>query len=146
MKIFTLFIILTFAILPACSARQEVRGNTPKQYLLDQITPGKTTRQEVIKLIGTPTAVASFNQDQWYYIGQYRTRWAFFDSDVEDFSLVTIKFAKNNLVEMIKRDDKSALSEVEFNNKITPTEGTDPSVLKQLLGNIGKFNQQSQPK
>ncbi len=140
MKIIALFFAF---FMVACSARQEVRGNIPKDFQLQAIAPGKTTRSEVIKLMGSPTAVASFNQDIWYYIGQYRTRWAFLESDIEDYSLVIIKFGADNIVQEIAKKDKTALNEIAFDSKTTPTEGTDPSVLKQLLGNVGKFNNQN---
>ena len=47
--------------LAACGATVDQRGNLPEREKLAQIRPGSTTRDEVTKILGTPSSVGIFD-------------------------------------------------------------------------------------
>src|SRR6185437_4416551 len=53
--------------LAACSPTLDQRGNLPDPEKLAEIQPGVKTKDEVTKLLGTPSAVGTFDSKTWYY-------------------------------------------------------------------------------
>ena len=58
------------AALSGCATTVEQRGNLPPPEEMAQIHPGKTTKDQVIKILGTPSSVSVFNDKDWYYISR----------------------------------------------------------------------------
>ena len=48
----------------------EQRGNLPAEDKIAEIHPGSTTKDEVIKILGSPSSVSVFNDKSWYYISR----------------------------------------------------------------------------
>jgi Small protein A (tmRNA-binding) len=72
--------ILSAAILVvSCQERIDVRGNLPNPDLLQDIEVGHITKNEVADLLGTPSSVAPFSSDTWYYISERTKTVAFFE-------------------------------------------------------------------
>ena len=53
--------VLLALSLGACVASLDQRGNLPEQEKLAQIQPGSTTRDQVVKILGTPSSTGVFN-------------------------------------------------------------------------------------
>jgi outer membrane protein assembly factor BamE (lipoprotein component of BamABCDE complex) len=107
---------------------------------LAQIQPGKTSRDEVQALLGTPSATATFGGESWQYISARTETTAFFKPEVKERKVVSITFDRSGLVkDVVQRglEDGIAVDAVE---RETPTAGKELSILEQLVGNIGKFS------
>ena len=63
----------------SCAGRVDTRGNLADPEVVSQITPGESTRGTVEDLLGSPTTVATFNDQTWYYIGRKTEKVAFFE-------------------------------------------------------------------
>jgi len=44
-----------------CATSVEQRGNLPAQDKIAEVHPGTTTKEEVIKILGSPSSVSVFN-------------------------------------------------------------------------------------
>src|SRR5256885_886963 len=62
--------LIALAGLPACAPTVDKRGNLPEPDKLAEIRPGATTRDEVSKILGTPSSISVFNEKTWYYISR----------------------------------------------------------------------------
>ena len=71
-------------ILAACSPAIDQRGNLPDTDSVLAIQPGQSTKDEVIQLLGTPSTIATFSDQTWYYISKRTETVAFFSPDVVD--------------------------------------------------------------
>src|SRR5688572_12321947 len=58
------------AVMPACTPTVAQRGNMLEDYQIKTVIPGIHTRSDVLRLLGSPTTQAPFNDNLWYYIGQ----------------------------------------------------------------------------
>ncbi len=126
--------------LGACAQSVQVRGNLPDAEAISKISPGVHSRIDIESLLGSPSAVSTFEDSKWYYIGQKTTQFAFFEREVLERKVLVVSFDKAGLVAETTAyglEDGKIIDPV---GRVTPTEGRELSVLQQLFGNIGRFS------
>lgn len=136
----TLVALLTAVMLGGCTMSPDLRGNNPDKKLLASIKPGVTDKASVTKLLGSPSSVATFDADTWYYISQELQSVAFFKPELRDEKVVTISFNNKGIVQKIAYLDMKDHRDVEPNPDKTPAPGREFTLLEQLIGNFGRFS------
>ena len=126
-----------------CVATVDQRGNLPDPERIAQIHPGNTTRDEVAKILGTPSSTGVFNDSSWYYISRKTKRVAFFDPDVLDQQVYVVNFDGKGVVQSVDHKDLKDGREIEPAPGATPAPGRELTFVEQVLGNIGRFNKRS---
>src|SRR5712691_113504 len=138
---FALAAMSATGMIAGCSPAVEQRGNLPNQDKMGEIHAGTTTKDEVTKLLGTPSSVSVFNNDKsWYYISRRTAQTAFFDPDVLDQQVYVVSFDDQGVVRAVDHKVLQDGVEVTPVARATPAPGRELSFLEQLLGNLGKFN------
>jgi outer membrane protein assembly factor BamE (lipoprotein component of BamABCDE complex) len=140
MKIWLPALVL-FLLLPACTATESNRGNMVEDFRLSELTPGVSTRSNVLKSLGSPTTTAPFDDQTWYYIGQKMEQRGVFDPDVVQERIVVASFDEAGILQRLEEVDADRLS-VPTVDRETPTGGNEITALEQIIGNIGRFNRQ----
>ncbi|MGH7061726.1 MAG: outer membrane protein assembly factor BamE [Stellaceae bacterium] len=136
----SLFAPIAAVAIAGCAPSVEQRGNLPPPDAVAEIHPGKTTKDEVVKILGTPSSVGIFDDKSWYYISKRTKQVAFFLPDTTDQQVFVVDFDKNGVVSAV---DHKGLKDAEV---ITPAPGATPApgreltFLEQILGNLGRFN------
>jgi outer membrane protein assembly factor BamE (lipoprotein component of BamABCDE complex) len=129
------------AALVSCSPSVEQRGNLPNPDKMAEIHAGSTTKDEVAKLLGTPSSVSIFNNDKsWYYISRRTAQTAFFEPDVLDQQVYVVNFDDQGVVKAVDHKVLEDGKEITPVARATPAPGRELSFLEQLIGNLGKFN------
>ncbi|NCO03358.1 MAG: outer membrane protein assembly factor BamE [Alphaproteobacteria bacterium] len=123
----------------ACTPTIATRGNIVEDFRMAEITPGVSSRTNVLKSLGSPTTKAPFDDNVWYYIGQKTEKKGIFDPKVVDEKIVVVAFNEEGIVEVMEEIDAERMDIPRVRRK-TETGGNDVTVLEQLLGNVGKFN------
>lgn len=124
----------------ACTPTVDLRGNLPTPENLAQIQPGKTTRDEVQQLLGTPSSTSTFGGESWQYISARTETTAFFKPEIKERKAISITFDRSGLVkDVVQRGMEDGIT-VQAVDRETPTAGKELSILEQLVGNIGKFS------
>lgn len=134
---------IALVALTACSAPVETRGNPPDPVILGEVTPGKTSRDQVEALLGTPSSVAPFDKSTWYYIGQKTERFAFFNPEILDQQVVAVTFDDKGTVNEIRRFSLKDGKEIEVVERETPTRGKELTFARALLGTLGILSRDS---
>lgn len=129
---------LTALTLASCAPVVATRGNLVPDERLAQIEPGVSTKDEVAVALGSPTTVATFDDDTWYYIGQRTQKRAFFDPKTVDRRVIEITFDDGGVVETVEEVGLDGAREVELVERETPTLGRQITFLEQMLGNFGR--------
>ncbi len=130
------------AILDGCTPQRDNNGNIPLVEVVEAIKPGKHTRDEVATMLGSPSARATFEQEQaWYYIGKRTETLAFFTPEVLEHRVLEIRFDDQGIVKEVKRHDATTADKVDLVERTTPTKGNELTFVEQLIGNLGRFNQ-----
>ena len=135
----TLIAFFALLLMTACTPTQATRGNIVEDYRMAEIIPGVSSRTNVLQSLGSPTTVAPFDDNVWYYIGQKTEKVGIFDPKVVDKKVVVVAFNQEGIVDAIDKVDADMINVPHVRRK-TPTSGNDMSVVEQLIGNVGRFN------
>ncbi len=125
--------------LGACSSGLNTHGNLPDKEVVEGIQPGIHSQQDVLGMLGSPSAVSTFEDNRWYYIGSRSETVAFFEPDVLERNVLVVSFTEDGRVDEKKVYTLNDGRDVDPVARVTPTEGTKMTVLQQLFGNIGRF-------
>jgi outer membrane protein assembly factor BamE (lipoprotein component of BamABCDE complex) len=126
--------------LASCAATVDQRGNLPEPEKLAQIQPGTTTREQVVKILGTPSSTGVFDDKNWYYISRRTKQISFFDPDVLDQQVYIVNFDGAGVVRGVDHKDLKDGQDITPAPGATPAPGRELTFLEQVLGNIGRFN------
>jgi outer membrane protein assembly factor BamE (lipoprotein component of BamABCDE complex) len=130
---------LTAISLSACTPTQATRGNIVEDFRMAELTPGVSSRTNVLKSLGSPTTKAPFDDNVWYYIGQKTEKKGVFDPKVVDEKIVVATFDEEGILETLEEVDNERMDIPRVRRK-TKTGGNDVTIMEQLLGNVGRFN------
>jgi len=131
------------ATLWGCSSRIDQRGNLPDPDVLANVEVGHINKPGVQELLGTPSSVSLFDGEAWYYISERTEKVAFFDPKVLDRKVIVIKFDNKGVVSEMTTLGLEDSRSVEIVERKTPTAGQELGFLRQLFGNIGRFEPKS---
>lgn len=126
--------------LGACSPNIATHGHRLDVAALAQVEPGRSSQRDVAQLLGSPSALATFDNHTWYYVSQRTETRSFYQESVVAQDVVAISFDDQGLVQRIDRHDLDEAVDVDPVDRETPTAGNELTILEQFLGNIGRFN------
>ena len=132
-------------MLAACAPQVVQHGHTIDPEALARITPGVTSREEVARLMGTPSALATFEDGRWYYVTQRRENRSFFQSSITEQEVVTVSFDDRGIVSNLERHGMDQAMAIQPDPDSTRTLGNELTIMEQLVGNIGRFGDPAAP-
>jgi outer membrane protein assembly factor BamE (lipoprotein component of BamABCDE complex) len=127
-------------VLSACAPTVNNRGHLLDADRLAEIHPGQTSKDQVVKLLGTPSSVGVFDDKSWYYISRKTEQVAFFDKDVVDQQIYVIDFDNRGVVKQVGRKDLQDARLIEPAPGATPAPGRELTFIEQIIGNVGRFS------
>ena len=125
--------------LGACEKTVNVRGNMPLEEDLARLNPGVHTRNDVARLLGSPSTVSTFQDSKWYYIGQKTTEFAFFAPEVLERKVVVVSFDEGGTLAETQTLSLADGKDIDPVDRETPTEGREITFFQQMFGNLGRF-------
>jgi outer membrane protein assembly factor BamE (lipoprotein component of BamABCDE complex) len=134
------FGLLASVGLLGCVPQVSNHGYRFDEAALAQIEPGRTTRDEVQQLLGSPSSLTTFEGAVWYYVSQRTERMSFYQEDLVNQDVVSITFDELGTVTNVDRHGLEEAHEVSFVDRETPTSGSEMNAFEQFIGNIGRFN------
>jgi outer membrane protein assembly factor BamE (lipoprotein component of BamABCDE complex) len=137
--------LATAALLTACTAVVEQHGQRLDPDLLAAIRPGVSSKEEVARLLGSPSAIGTFDDRTWYYVTQRVEKHSFFQNRLAEQRVVAIRFDDRGIVQAIDERGLEEARAVRPAPDKTPTRGSELTIVQQLLGNIGRFNRTPGP-
>ena len=130
---------LGFLAVSACTASVEQRGYIFDEEKVASIRSGEVAREDVARLMGSPTVLPASGGDVWYYVGGDVERFAFFEPEILERQIVAFHFGESDLVENITVYELEDGVEVSFVEDVTPSRGRNLSLFEEIFGNIGRF-------
>lgn len=135
-------LILSLTGLAGCTPMNATRGNMLEDYQMKEILPGIDGKDDVVRKIGSPTTVSTFDDNTWYYMGQKTQKKGIMDPKVTSEKIVTIVFAAADGKVQSVTQKQDGRSDIPLVQRTTPASGNDFTFVQQMLGNVGKFNRQ----
>ena len=126
--------------LGACTPQYQNHGYIPLQEDLDQITVGKDTRETVAATVGVPASAGLLKNSGYYYVHSRRKAIGFLEPKVIEREVVAISFSSNGVVQNVERFGLERGNVITLDRRVTSSPVSDKSFIRQLLGNIGRFN------
>jgi outer membrane protein assembly factor BamE (lipoprotein component of BamABCDE complex) len=120
----------------ACNPLTDNLGNRVLKENVDQVQVGRSGKAEVVRLLGSPSNVAAFDPNTWYYISAKQVQYAFLKPRTTEQNVLVIRFDDGGVVREIKRlglEDSQATTYVD---RTTPTRGGEPGLLRSLYDTV----------
>ena len=131
---------LCLAAIAACSPVYRNHGYVPRDEDLALVSVGVDTRDSVGNKVGRPSSSGVLSGAAWYYVG---SRWKHVGlrapQEIER-QVVAVSFDDNDRVENVERFGLEKGQVVALSRRVTDSNITGVGFIRQLLGNIGRFN------
>ena len=128
------------ALLSGCAVDVVQRGNLPTRDKLAELHPGTTTKDQVVKILGSPSSTGVFDERAWYYVSARVKQVAFFTPDVVNQEVYVVHFDDSGVVKGVEHKNLKDGRAIVPVARETPAPGRQLSFFEQLVGNVGRFN------
>lgn len=128
---------LCLASVSACTPRITQHGKVPEQEKVDKIRPGMSSKQDVLRELGSPSSVSAFDDKVWLYVHRKTETTSFFNPKVLDKGVLKIHFSSAGVVEEIHNLDADGHDVAPVRRK-TPSATNNQSWTQQIFGNFGR--------
>ena len=103
------------------------------------VTAAVHDKESITTLLGSPTSIADFNGETWYYVYRKSERIAIFEEKITEQRVLAVQFDDIGVVSGLKLYDLEDARPVATVERVTPTRGKEFTLLEQLFGNFGRF-------
>ncbi len=128
--------LLAGALCACSAARVNKEGNQIEPQALAQIKPGVTTKDQVQNLIGSPSSVAAFDANTWYYMSKRSEQWAFLSPIVLEEEIVQIDFDGKGVVTSMRKYGEDDTKSVAMVDRTTPSRGKSITVVDEIYNTL----------
>ena len=126
--------------LSACAPQYQNHGYIPPPEDLAAIQIGADTRDTVAEKVGVPSSSGVLTNSGYYYV-RMRTRAIGPLAKQEiDRQVVAISFSDRGVVQNVERFGLEEGRVIPLQRRVTDSPVQDKSFIRQLLGNLGRFN------
>jgi outer membrane protein assembly factor BamE (lipoprotein component of BamABCDE complex) len=126
--------------LVACSPEFANHGYIPPAEELDQIVVGVDTRASVEDTIGTPSTAGVVNDSGFYYVRSRKRTLGALAPKIIEREVLAISFDSSGVVTNVERFGLERGQVVPLERRVTTSGVGSSGFLRQLLGNLGRFN------
>lgn len=131
---------LVLASVSACAAIYRNHGYTPTDVELAEVKVGVDTRDTVTESIGVPSATGVLDDSGFYYVSSRFRHYGAKEPEIVSRELVAISFDQGGVVRNIERFGLQDGQVIPLSRRVTSSSVADKTFLRQLLGNLGRFN------
>lgn len=131
---------LIVAAAAACASVYRNHGYVPSEAELAAIRVGVDTRDTVAQAVGTPGASGVLDGSGYYYVASRVRHYGAREPQVVSRELVAISFDQRGVVRNIERYGLERGQVVQLSRRVTSSNVEDKTFLRQLIGNLGRFN------
>ena len=97
---------------------------------------GKTTKNEIVELLGSPSTTSNFDDEQsWIYISSEFKKFIFLDGSNTDQKILILSFNQNTLKnkELLSKND---INNIEYEETLTDSRGKKVNWIKDFFSNL----------
>ena len=132
------FCVMLVSCLIGCAPNVKDEGYIPNPKAVDSVKPGIDSRNSILKKLGSPSSISSFDSNIWFYIGKRSQSKPFFYRETLEQQVFTITFGRSGVVKTIEHYKLKDAQPVKPASGATPSLGHKLGFLEQLFGNLGR--------
>ena len=125
--------------LAGCQPVVDYRGFVPQETAIEQVRIG-SSKAQVEELLGSPSAQSTIGGGSYYYISSVFETTAFYEPEEVDRKVYAVEFDETDTVQRVAYYGLKDGRVFDFISRKTPTRGKELSVVQELFGNLGRFN------
>ena len=114
-------------------------GNMPSEERIAQIKKG-TSQEDVVQILGAPSAIISFDTNTWLYMSSDIKRVAFFEPEEVDRKILKITFNNSGKVARVDRLTKADGADITPSKDKTEVRGQEVGFFRRYFGGVGQYN------
>ena len=135
-----LLLIFIFFI-TACSSNKVSKnhGFISLENKIENIAINKSNKNDIIEVIGHPSAISKFNSNKWFYIERKQTNQSLFKLGIKKISknnILIIEFNNNGLVRNKKLVNLDDMNELKYVKKITTKKFEQDNTLYYIFSSM----------
>ena len=107
-----------------------------KNINFKELQVGKTTKNEIVQLLGSPSTTSNFDNEQsWIYISSEFKKFIFLDGSNTDQKILILSFNQNTLKnkELLSKND---INNIEYEETLTDSRGKKVNWIKDFFSNL----------
>ena len=107
-----------------------------KNINFEELQVGKTTRNEIVQLLGSPSTTSNFDDEQsWIYISSEFKKFVFLDGSNTDQKILILSFNQNTLKnkELLSKND---INNIKYEETLTDSRGKKVNWIKEFFTNL----------
>ena len=107
-----------------------------KNINFKELQVGKTTKNEIVQLLGSPSTTSNFDDEQsWIYISSEFKKFVFLDGSNTDQKILILSFNQNTLKnkELLSKND---INNIEYEETLTDSKGKKVNWIKDFFSNL----------
>lgn len=135
----TIALLMTAMILAGCAPTYRNHGYIPPEEDLQEIAVGVDTRASVEEAVGPPSSGGLMGDGDYFYVRSRTKTFGVRATKEIERQVLAITFDSRGVVENIERFGLENGRVVPLTRRVTASGVSDVSVVRQLMGNIGKI-------
>ena len=142
MKNFLCYIFLLIAS-SSCVSRVDKMGYMFELSDHDVLQEGVTSKERVLKIMGSPTLISDFDSEVWIYYSEDVKNFLFFKPEVTERNVLVIKFNDAQIIkEMKKINFADEAKKLNFVSNYTAVDSHKTGFFKSIFSNVGQIKTQ----
>jgi outer membrane protein assembly factor BamE (lipoprotein component of BamABCDE complex) len=121
-----------------CAPVVSHRGYYADPRKTEAISTGVDTKATILDRLGTPTQIATFDPNTWYYISSTEHVVGWKSPKTVEQAILEVRFDDDDKVMNVKRLDNVPPRRLAMIQRATPTRGREVTFWEQMLGNVGR--------
>lgn len=129
--------------LPGCAVFSDAphyRGVTISPHDLTELTPGVSGQADAQALLGPPSFVEQFDQNNWVYVSQVTKMRIGNTEGVKAQHVVVLTFDNSGTLASVTQKDQSDAVTVAMQSNAVQAPGGKPGFIRMLLGGVGSYS------
>jgi outer membrane protein assembly factor BamE (lipoprotein component of BamABCDE complex) len=135
-----LTLMAAVVVLSGCVAQFQNHGYVPTDEDLAEVVVGRDNRDTVAEKIGVPTSAGILNDQGYYYVRTRKRTYGPLAPREIDRQVVAISFSSAGVVQNVERFGLEKGKVVPLQRRVTSSPVSNKGFIRQLLGNLGRFN------
>lgn len=126
-----------------CTPRIDQHGKVLEAASIQQLQVGKQNKDEVLKLLGSPTSTDIFDQNVWFYDSKRTETTSFFLPETLMQRTLLVRFDQQGIIDVLKFVDENK-KDIQMVDRETEIVEPEESILEQIFGSFSRFNEREE--
>ena len=134
------FVVFMTMLLVSCTIKKQDHGYDFDNEVLKNFKVKTSTKHDVQKIMGSPSAVSVIDKNVWYYISLKTKSIAILKPKINNYKVLELKFDKQGKLSEMLLYTNDKIKKLDFKKWESPLRGSNDSSLSDFFYNIGRFN------